>query len=155
MLCEGNEAVVTEVADTRGRDGASPSVEQSRCNASGCTVSRVALSDLLAGTDVMPAKNVRGSGSFAAAELNGKLMLVWNAGALGGLRMRLASMDRLKATPDILIADTEAGDARSAVVDLRVFSAAEAAVLFVKEADGTRVFSVDGAGAMVPLHTQL
>jgi len=144
LVCEENEAVVTRIT---GVDGAQ-AIEQSRCNAAGCKASRVEMKDLFDGTDVVP----HGAGSFAATELNGQLLLVWNAGPVGGLRMRLATMDRLKATPDMVIADTakESGTAGT-VTELRLVSAAEDALLFVKTMGGVHLLSVDKAAKLVAL----
>jgi len=144
LVCEQNEAVATRV--THADRGAV--VEQSRCNASGCKESRVGLRDLLAGTDVMP---LAGAENFAATELDEQLLLVWNAGPVGGLRMRLASNDMLKERGDILLADTLKATPEAAVTNVRLVAAAEEAMLFVKTVGGVHLFGVDRGAKLLAL----
>jgi hypothetical protein len=147
MACRGNEAVVTQVTRVVDTEGSHPTVEQSRCNASGCTASRLAVREMLSGTDVVPQE----SGSFAAADLAGKVLLVWSAGPLGGLRMRLAPLDRLKATPDELIVDSREDNGATTVTELRILPTADGAILFVNTTTGARLFNVDGSGKLSQL----
>jgi hypothetical protein len=146
LTCEGNEAIVTSVTSS---DGAAPVVEQSRCSAAGCVAARVAMQDLLVDTDVMP----KAQRSFAAATLDRKLLLVWNAGPVAGVRMRLASPETLKLTSDVVLADPGAG--KEAVTDVRIIPATSSAIVLLKTLGGVRVAAVDGAGAIVMLHTQI
>jgi hypothetical protein len=146
MTCLGNEALVTRVTS-----GPEASIDQARCNPSGCTIAKLTMHEMLAGTDVVPAE----SSSIAAGDVNGKLFVAWNAGPVGGLRMRLAPADRLKATPDTLIVDAREDSGLSSVTELRILSAAGFAMLFVNTTAGLRVFRVDSAGKLTPLQTQL
>jgi hypothetical protein len=149
LACHGNEAVVTQISRVTDSDGSHPTVEQSRCNASGCTATRLPIREMLSGTDVVPQE----SGSFTAADLGGKTLLVWSAGPLGGLRMRLATLDRMKATPDTLIVDTREDNGQSSVTELRLLSTTDGAILFVNTTTGARLFNVDGTGKLSELHT--
>jgi hypothetical protein len=147
LICEGNEAIVT--ASKATSDG-SPEVEQSRCNATGCTTSHLAMRDLLAGTDVAPLRK----DGFVATELEGKLLLVWNSGPLGGLRMRLAPRDLLSATADTVLYDTRDEKGQSAITDLRLLSSPDVAILFVKTVSGSRILGIDHAGSPLALRTK-
>ena len=149
MACHGNEAVITQVTRTVDSDGSHPTVEQARCNASGCTPGRLAIREMLSGTDVVPQE----SNSFTAAEINGKLLLVWSAGPLGGLRMRYGALDRLKSLPDELVADSREESGQSLVTELRLLPTPDGAILFVNTTTGARLFNVDGTGKLSVLHS--
>jgi hypothetical protein len=148
MVCRGNEAVVTQVSRVVDAEGSHPTVEQSRCNASGCTAARLPIREMLSGTDVVPQE----TNSFTAAEVNGKLLLVWSAGPLGGLRMRFATLDRMKATPDELIVDSREDSGQSTVTEVKLLPTPDGAILFVNTTTGARLFNVDGAGKLTVLH---
>jgi hypothetical protein len=148
MTCRGDEAVITLISRVVDEDGSHPTVEQSRCNASGCTVARLAIREMLSGTDVVPHE----SGGFTAAEINGKLLVVWSAGALGGLRMRYAALDQLKTTPDELIVDSREDSGQSLVTELRLLPTASGAILFANTTTGARLFNVDGSARLTVLH---
>jgi hypothetical protein len=146
LACDGNEAIVTSVTSPDG----GPVVEQSRCSASGCMASHVVMQDLLADTDVMP----NGRWGFAAAALGRKLLIVWNAGPLGGIRMRLATPDTLNVTPDIVVVDTKQANGEGTVTDVRILPAASSAIVVLKTTRGVRLADIDIAGKVKMLHTQ-
>jgi hypothetical protein len=146
MTCRGNEAFVT-----RATPGADAAVDQAKCNPTGCTVTRVAIREMLSGTDVLPS----GGAALAAADVNGKLLVAWSAGPAGGVRMRIAPADRLKDTPDTLIVDARDEGGLSSVTELRVLAAADFALLFINTTAGVKVFRADSAGKLIPLQTQL
>ena len=104
---------------------------------------------MLSGTDVVPQE----SNSFTVAEIGGKLLLVWSAGPLGGVRMRFATLDRMKATPDELIVDSREDSGQSTVTELRLLPTAEGAILFINTTTGARLFNVDATGKLSVLHT--
>jgi hypothetical protein len=147
LSCDKNVARVTAVG---AAPGGGPMVEQSTCSASGCAVSRIGMGDLLADTDVRP----RGPGNFAAAELAGKLLIVWDSGPVGGIRMRLAAPDALKVTPDAVLVDTQDDAEKLPVTDVKIVAAVDSAIVVLKTTDGTRVFAVDGHGKVDVLHTR-
>ena len=149
MACRGNEAVVTQVTRVVDSEGSHPTVEQSHCNPSGCTAARLPIREMLSGTDVVPQE----SNSFTVAEIGGKLLLVWSAGPLGGVRMRFATLDRMKATPDELIVDSREDSGQSTVTELRLLPTAEVAILFINTTTGARLFNVDATGKLSVLHT--
>ena len=135
MLCRGNEAAITQVWSVSDSDGTHATVEQARCNTSGCTQVRLSIREMLLGTDVHPQEGA----NFAAAEVNRKLLLVWNAGPLGGLRMRLRPpIDRMKSTPDELIVDSREASGQSDITEIRILSTADTALLFVNTTKGPR-----------------
>jgi hypothetical protein len=147
LACEANEAVVTALTNT----DSAPAIVQARCNAAGCKELRIAISDLLSGTDVLP----HTPGNVGVAELDGKLLLLWNAGTLGGLRMRLATPGRLKATADVVLIDTKEAKKSDTITDIRLVGGSPNALLFVQTLATVRVFSVDGSSNVVPLSSTL
>jgi hypothetical protein len=149
LACRGNEAVLTQVTRVEDSSGSHPTVEQSRCNPSGCTASRLQIRELLSGTDVVPQE----SNSFTAVDINGKLLLAWSAGPLGGVRMRFAAFDRIKTTPDELITDSREDSGQSTVTELRALPTPDGAILFLNTTTGVRLFNVDTSGKLSVLHT--
>jgi hypothetical protein len=148
MQCQGNEAVITQVWSQADPDGTHSTVEQAHCNSSGCTAARLSVREMLLGTDVQP----QDRGSFAAANVNRKLLLVWNAGPLGGLRMRFAPLDRMKSTPDELVFDSREAGGQSDITEVRLLSTTDTAILFVNTTKGPHLFNVDGEGKISELH---
>jgi hypothetical protein len=146
LTCRAHEAVVTNVLTAA--DGKTSTVEQSRCDLSGCTATHLDVKELLAGT---PALVPEDAAHLSAADVDGRLALVWSAGATGGLRMRVAPLERMKATPDVVIFDgrDESGASRVGLVtELRLLPAASYAVLFVNTTVGVRAFRVDSDGKL-------
>ena len=148
ILSSTSVKFITQVTRTTDHDGSHPTVDQSRCNPSGCTASRLSVRDMLLGTDVVPQE----AGSFTAADIGGKVLLVWSAGPLGGLRSRFAPLDRLKSTPDELLVDSREENGQTTVTELRLLPTAEGAILVVNTTSGPRLFAVDASGKLSVLH---
>jgi hypothetical protein len=149
LTCRAHEAVVTTVLPSA--DGKPSTIEQSRCDLSGCTATRLDLKDLLIGT---PALVPEDAAHLSAADVDGRLALVWSAGATGGLRLRVAPLERIKATPDAVIFDgrDESGASRVGLVtELRLLPASSYAVLFVNTTVGARAFRIDSDGKLTPV----
>jgi hypothetical protein len=142
LSCDKNEAMVTRVS--KGV------VEEAHCNAGGCTPTRLSLPDLLAGTDVAP----KSPASVVAAAIGQRLLVVWDAGPMGGLRMRVAVESDLRTTRDILIADTKGMTGKAEVTDMRAISHGDSALLLLKTGDGVRILEAGGSGDLTMLHTK-
>ena len=146
LTCRAHEAVVTLILPAP--DGKTSTIEQSRCDLSGCTATRLDLKDLLAGT---PALVPEDAAHLSAADVDGRLALVWSAGATGGLRMRVAPLERIKATPDVVIFNgrDESGASRVGLVtELRLLPASSYGLLFVNTTVGVRAFRIDSDGKL-------
>lgn len=151
LACHATDVTLTEVehaadAGDGGRNLAK--VTMSRC-AAGCATTTVKLGDLLGGTDVVPAD----ASSFAAADVGGKLALVWSAGT-GGVRMRLGSADELKGAKDTLLFDGfEHGGARDlpSFNGLRLVPFGDRALLFLATKSGVRAFRLGPDGKVTPI----
>jgi hypothetical protein len=142
LSCDKNEATVTRVSNGV--------VEQAHCNAGGCAATRLSVPELLASTDVAP----KSPASVAAAALGQRLLIVWDAGPLGGLRMRVAPESDMRATRDTLIADTLGLTGKAEVTDMRAVTHGDSALLLLKTGDGVRILEAGGSGGLTMLHTK-
>jgi hypothetical protein len=154
LTCRGIEAVVTSV-DHAVSDKDYATITAARCNTSGCTTTSLQIRQLLAGvTEIAPAD----AGSIVAADVGGKLMLVWNAGLAGGLRMRFAAPDQVKDATDIVITDgrdDKGGSNVSTIAQMRVLTASNWGLLFLSTTSGVKVMRVDATGKLTPLTASL
>jgi hypothetical protein len=153
LTCRGIEAVLTTV-DHAVSDKDYATITQARCNTSGCTTTSIQLRQMLAGvSDIAPAD----AGGVVAADVGGKLLLVYNGGLAGGLRMRFAAPDQVKDAAETVITDgrDDKGGSVSTIAQMRVLSAANWALLFLSTTSGVKVMRVDGAGKLTPLTASL
>ena len=155
FTCHGLEAVSTTVEHSADRDKDSPTITQARCNTSGCTTTKVEVRQLLVGLDISPPD----AGASVAADVGGKLLFLWNAGPVGGLRMRLGAPDRMKDVEDVVITDgrEEKGGANvSSIASMRVIGTNTYALVFLGTTSGMKVLRVDPAtGKLTPLQGTL
>jgi hypothetical protein len=155
LTCRGIEAVTTSIEHLVEGEKDYATVSQSRCNSSGCTPISVPLKQLLAGvSEIVPAD----ASGIVAADVGGKLAILWNGGPLGGLRMRFGAPDRMKDAADIIVADGRegAGEAKlSAFVGLKVLPGNGFAVLLVNTTSGVKAFRLDGTGTVAALQATL
>lgn len=88
---------------------------------------------------------------FRPARVGGSILAVWRAGTRGGLRMRLAPIDRLAATRDVvLFDDLVMGGVMQGTPTLdsfRVYGGAHVARIFLVTSRGTWIVEVDEKGA--------
>jgi hypothetical protein len=155
LTCRGVEAVSTQVTHAVENGKNFPIVRQARCSASGCNTTVVQVRELLGAVSEIAPADATG---IAAADLNGKLLLVWNAGGTGGLRMRLAPAEHIKDAEDVVITDGRdaAGSAKTTVLtEVRVISGSTHAVIFVGTTAGVRALLVDGTGAVKAAQSSL
>jgi hypothetical protein len=148
FTCRGLEAVATTVDHVPG-DRDYPIITQAKCNTSGCTTTKVEMRTMLAGMgEIAPADAT----SSVAADVGGKLMLVWNAGLAGGLRMRFASADKFKETEDVVITDgRDEKTTVSSIAQMRVIGTNTFAVLLLATTSGVKALKVDATGKVTPL----
>ncbi len=148
LTCRGVEAVSTQITHAIDQNRNFPTIRQARCAASGCTTTAVNVREILGSVaDIAPAD----ASGIAAADVNGKLLLVWNAGGAGGLRMRFAPAERIKEAEDVVITDGRdaSGSAKTSILtEVRVLSGSTHAVLLVGTTTGVRALTVDGTGAV-------
>ncbi|APR75407.1 Hypothetical protein A7982_00753 [Minicystis rosea] len=149
FTCRGLEAFSTTVDHVAGGDKDFPVVTQAKCNTSGCTTTRVEMRQLLAGMGEIAPTDASGS---VAADVGGKLMIVWNAGLAGGLRMRFAPADKMKEAEDIVITDgRDEKTTVSSIAQLRVLTTNNYAVLLLSTTSGVKALKVDSTGKLTPM----
>jgi len=155
LTCRGVEAMSTQITHAVENNKNFPVIRQARCAASGCTTTVVQVRELLgAVSEIAPAD----ASGIAAADVNGKLLLVWNAGGTGGLRMRFAPAERIKDAEDIVITDGRdaTGSAKTTILtEVRVLSGSTYGVILVGTTAGVRALLVDGTGAIKPAQSSL
>lgn len=155
LTCRGVEAMSTQITHAVENNKNFPVIRQARCAASGCTTTVIQVRELLgAVSEIAPAD----ASGIAAADVNGKLLLVWNAGGTGGLRMRFAPAERIKDTEDVVITDGRdaTGSAKATILtEVRVLSGSTYGVILVGTTAGVRALLVDGTGAIKPAQSSL
>jgi hypothetical protein len=154
FTCHGLEAVMTLVDHSADRDKDYPTITQVKCNTSGCTPTKVDVRQMLSGLDIAPTD----AGGSVAADVGGKLLFLWNAGTVGGLRMRFAPADRLKDAEDVLVTDgreEKAGANVSSIAAMRVLATNSYAIVFLATTAGVKVMRADTTGKLTPLQGSL
>lgn len=150
LTCRGLEAVATTVDHTPG-DKDYPIITQAKCNTSGCATTKVEMRTMLAGMgEIAPADAT----SSAAADVGGKLMLVWNGGLAGGLRLRIGAADKFKDAEDVIITDgRDEKSTVSSIAQIKVLHTNNQAVVLLSTTSGVKALRVDSAGKITPLST--
>jgi hypothetical protein len=89
---------------------------------------------------------------FRPARIGSSVLAVWRAGTRGGLRMRLAPIDRLAATRDVVVFDDLASSGAmqtvSTLESFRVYGGAHIARIFLVTYQGTWIVDVDEKGTL-------
>jgi hypothetical protein len=130
------------------------SISHVRCNIAGCTPTTVSMKELIPGLVEVAPTDAR---SVLAADIDGKLMVLWNGGYLGGIRMRLAPAAQIKEAQDtVLIDDRDEANPMKlvTVTDMRLVAASNYAVVFLSTPVGVKVLRIDSVGKVTPLSSQ-
>lgn len=149
--CNATEATTTRVAPLMEQERNFATIHQTKCSLSGCAATSVGIRDFVGG--LMDAAPVDAK-AVQAVDIQGKLLVVWNAGFNGGLRMRIAPMAQIRDAADIVIADQR--DEKSAlklatVTDIRLIPAQGFALLFLATPAGTKLVKIDTSGKLTPI----
>ena len=152
LTCRGTEATETRVDPLRGEALWKEQIRQDRCTAAGCQEKKVGVADLVHGLrEIAPGHQK----SLAAADLDGKLLVVWIAGSAGGVRMKLAPIEQIAAAPDVVLLDDmiRGGQVQRArqLNDIRLFVRPGYAVLLVGTAVGVHALRIDPGGQVSPI----
>ena len=150
LTCSETEAVITHLVPQMPE----PWVYQTRCTAATCQRSELSFKQMLRDvSDLKPQDKQH----LTAAELDGKLLVLWGAGERGGLRMRFAPMDRIVKVPDQVVFDDLVQGGKEVpvptLVATRLLSGSKFALLFLSTIEGIYVLYVDGKGALTPMKT--
>jgi hypothetical protein len=130
-------------------------VYRTRCDASSCKTDSVQMADLFAhNDDIWPASTT----AIHAADVGGKVAVVWQAGQLGGLRVRVASADLLARAEDVVVFDDRMQDGilrpDSTLLESSILSHGDTTLLFLRVVAGVFVFRVESTGQLTPVKVE-
>jgi hypothetical protein len=153
LSCRKAEAAITRV-DVAGLDAPwKTSVVHRRCTSAGCNFEENVRMEPLLNTmfDFAP----REARVIGAADVEGKLLLVWAAGERGGVRMRLAPADQMMKAEDVILFDDLVKDGKvqklSTLFDLRVLSREGFGIVVLSTVAGIHAVRVDPDGKTAPV----
>jgi hypothetical protein len=149
LTCRGSEVTLTALRALKEAGWVEGSVTQVRCSPGACASRTTELSKVFPDVkETMPTH-------LAAADVGGKLLLVWHAGAVGGLRMRLAPQEHIEEPTDAVIYDdlTANGETSpsSTLLGWELLARGEYALVVIATTSGVHVLRIDGAGKVTPL----
>jgi hypothetical protein len=152
LTCHGAEVAFTALRALNESGWVEGRVTQVRCKPGECAAATTELAKVFPDVkETMPTR-------IAAAGLDGKLLLVWQAGGIGGLRMRLASQDRIEDPADTVIYDdlVQGGvvQGTSTLLGWELFARGSFAVVLVSTTAGVHVVRIDSSGKALPLRVQ-
>ena len=149
LSCNGSVATVTR-RDTGGGDSAlSSAITHHRCTPTECRSKSQPLRDILEGElGLAPEALVHVAG------LDGKLLMVWQAGQRGGIRMRLAEAARIAKAEDVILFDDRVRDGavtqKSTVLGMRLLPASDFALLLLSTSTGVHALRIGADGKVGP-----
>lgn len=143
LTCDGTQAFITSEEGT---------VFQSQCSVSGCKYGSVSRKKAFSELERIEPSSLE---EVKVAELGGKVLLLWKAADRGGLRMRLAPIERLADAEDRVLYDDLIDDGAvgtlSTLIDMKLIPGHGYVLLLLATAKGNFPFVVDGEGAMRPV----
>lgn len=155
LTCRGLEAVATKVTTAMEGDKNLATIAQARCNTGGCTPASTSMKEVLGGTEAIAPSDANG---VTAADVNGKLLVAWNGGYTGGVRLRVAPIERMRDGEDVVVCDArdEGSSQRlTTALEVRAIPASGFALLLVSTTSGVRALRVDQAGKLTPIGATL
>lgn len=155
FTCRKGEATSTKVTPVMEQEKNWASINHTRCNLSGCTTTNVGMKELLPGLVEAASGDEKG---VVAVDVDGKLLVVWNAGYIGGIRMRIAAPAQIKEAEDIVLVD--ARDPKNAmkltvITEMKLIPTGNSAVLFLGGTMGARAIRIDSSGASTPIQAMV
>jgi hypothetical protein len=149
LTCRGSEVTFTALRALREAGWVEGSVAQVRCTPGACTTRTTELAKVFPDAkETMPVR-------LAAAGVDGKLLLVWQAGTVGGLRMRLAPQDHIDEPTDVVLYDdwTQGGaiGQTSSLLGWGLYARGTFALLVLSTTSGVHVLRIDGSAKATPM----
>jgi hypothetical protein len=152
LTCRGTEVTLTAIRALMEAGWVEGSVTQARCSPGACASRTTELSKVF--PDVKETMPVR----IAAADLDGKLLLVWQAGTVGGLRMRLAPQEHIEEPADTVVYDDEIDQGTvagaSTLLGWTLFARGTYAVLLLSTTAGVHAVRIDASGRKTSLRVE-
>jgi hypothetical protein len=123
---------------------------QARCTAAGCQDQSADRDSLHHKIDAFAPRDK----FFDTVELDGKILVVWAGGTLGGLRMRLAPITQIEQTKDTVIFDDRVQEGAikdlSTMFEMRLYSRDRFAYLLLSTVAGVHAIRIDADGTFGP-----
>ncbi len=157
MTCRGREVNVVRRDIVYEGSSMTGAVTLDHCTVDACSSQSVDLRAFFGDVrEMVPADSYL----LQTGELDGKLLAVWKAGRRGGIRMRLATPDKIASAEDTVLFDDLIHDGRvdatlSQVTALRLFTRSNAAVLLMQTPHGVQALKIDKAGKATPLAVRI
>lgn len=150
LSCRKAEASITRVAPSSSDSALEGTISHARCTPAACQSETLKLEQFLKGELNLAPKVL-----LAAGDLDGKLLVVWGAAEVGGLRMRLAPADKIAKAPDIILYDdlVKQGQIQktSTLSDARLFTRERFAILLLTTTSGTFALRIEPDGKYAPV----
>jgi hypothetical protein len=152
LSCRKAEAALTRVDMSTSESSLESAIVHTKCTPAACQNETIKLDQFLKGE-----LNLAPKALLLAADLDGKLVVVWGAAEFGGVRMRVASPDKIAKTPDVILFDDLIKDGQvqktSTLFDARLYSREKFAVLLLSTSAGTFLVRIDPEGkfALLPV----
>jgi len=151
--CYGTTATFVRVAHG---GGGSTKIFHSACTTAGCSHSVLKGQALDKDSSELRPESAT---DIAAVDLAGKLLVVWNAGQRGGIRMRMAPPDLFSRADDVMILDDHVWEGKLArettVLGFRLYSREGFAVLLLSSMAGVHAFRITPDGAVKPWNVRV
>ncbi len=150
LTCHAGEAVITRVETGSGETALDAKVSHQRCTPTECRVQAKPVRELLGGeVGLAPSTPIQAVG------LDGKMLMVWQSGQRGGVRLRIGDIDSLASTPDTIVYDEFIQNGKvvegSSLSDMKLLPAEHFAVLLLATPSGLRALRIAGDGKPTPI----
>lgn len=151
LSCSKSSAAIIRV-EPAGLDNTwKTDIRQALCTSAGCRTDVVRMEKLLHQRFEFGPKD----NHVDAVALDGKLLVVWQAGDRGGVRMRLAPASEIANAPDLVIFDDMLKDGHaqqlSTLFDLKLLSREGFAVLLLGTVTGVHALRIEPDGKIAPM----
>jgi hypothetical protein len=150
LSCRKAEAAITRVELAKGDNSLETAIVHHRCTPAACQADNIKMDQFLKGEVGLAPKAL-----VLAADVDGKLVVVWGAGDYGGIRMRVAPPDKISKAPDVILFDDLIKDGQvqkaSTLFDAKLYSRERFGVLVLSTSGGTFLIRIDSEGKYAPM----
>lgn len=156
LSCSPASLTITKTTHAVTGDKNLATVAQTVCSRAGeCTQGSTGIVEMTGGQTELAPADAQG---FSAASIADKVAVVYHAGLIGGVRLRVAPIAKLRDAEDHAIFDPreEGGTLKlGTFLDVKVIPASTFAVVLVGTTHGVRALRLDATGALTPLGASL
>ncbi len=156
LTCSATSLVITKTTHAASGDADLATVAQTICSRAGeCAHGASGIVEMTGGQTELAPADAQG---FSAASIGDKVAVVYQAGSVGGVRLRVAPIAKLRDAEDHAIFDPREEGATlklGTFLDVKLIPAATFAIALVGTTYGVRALRVDASGALKPLGASL